>query len=116
MPMLANVLSTTPVHFPRNVSDGCYDMFFRTAIPEASLHTPQLFVPTTCVSALPCSSRHLARCQLTPSVPVQPVASGRPYSTPPMSRATTRLPASPPPSSPCSPPGLVLHSACVLLQ
>ncbi len=42
---------------------------------------------------LPCSFKHLALCQFTPSVPVQPVARGLPYSTPPMRRATTTFPS-----------------------
>ena len=42
---------------------------------------------------LPCSFKHLALCQFTPSVPVQFVARGLPYSTPPMRRATTTFPS-----------------------
>ena len=45
------------------------------------------------VMTRPWSSRHLERCQLRPAVPVQPVASGRPYSTPPVVLATITLPS-----------------------
>lgn len=47
----------------------------------------------TCVMQVPCSFKHFALCQFTPSVPVQPVARGLPYSTPPIKRATTTFPS-----------------------